>query len=624
MNNFQDNGVLYENKNLTPFPILKLLRNNSPYGKISNYEERSSEELGKDPPRLAKLNRSSIGLENRFHKRNHRHIYHPKLLSKKTHGRNKNTRKHRDHKFDSNICSSDMTFQECELAILRDAIDKSDKLKGKDVANNEEIKKILRILEDFIIEKKVILYGGTAINNILPKYAQFYDRTTEIPDYDFYSSDALNHAKELADIYYKEGYIEVEAKAGIHIGTFKVYVNFIPVADITQMHQQLYKTLMKDSIIISRMHYTPPDYLRMSMYLELSRPSGDLTRWEKVLKRLNLLNKYYPLQVNTECDKIDFHTSITENSSRNDELYIQTRNNFIDQGVVFFGGYATSLYSQYMPEEHMKKIKKYPDYDVLSNDPKECATILKEYLHRNGFKNIKLIEHYEIGEVIPFHIEVNVEGKTIAFIYKPIACHSYNKIHIKDKEINIATIDTILTFYLSFWYADMDYYDKNRLLCMAKYLFDVEQHNRLSQRGLLKRFSIDCYGKQMTLTELRSEKAKKYKELIKKKRGNEYEMLFLKYSPHMRKDEDRNETKKTLKILDKDDQHIKTPQELDEIFTKRFIGSPSLSKKKKTKQSNSFFNFITRKNRQSGVKRTEPNSGSKVFLDPFSRISKAE
>jgi len=102
---------------------------------------------------------------------------------------------------------------------------------------------------------------------------------------------------------------------------------------------------------------------------------------------------------------------------------------------------------------------------------------------------------------------------------------------IKNQEINVATIDTILTFYLSFWYANLKYYDKDRLMCMAKYLFEVEQHNRLSQRGLLKRFSIDCYGKQMTLSDLRAEKARKYRELANNRNSAEYEMWFLKYYP---------------------------------------------------------------------------------------------
>ena len=50
-------------------------------------------------------------------------------------------------------------------------------------------------------------------------------------------------AKKLADIYYEKGFSEVEAKAGMHPGTFKVYVNYIPVADITQMDLDLFKSI---------------------------------------------------------------------------------------------------------------------------------------------------------------------------------------------------------------------------------------------------------------------------------------------------------------------------------------------------------------------------------------------
>ena len=34
-------------------------------------------------------------------------------------------------------------------------------------------------------------YGGTAINNILPNYDKFYDTNFEIPDYDFFSPNAI-------------------------------------------------------------------------------------------------------------------------------------------------------------------------------------------------------------------------------------------------------------------------------------------------------------------------------------------------------------------------------------------------------------------------------------------------
>ena len=132
-------------------------------------------------------------------------------------------------------CKKNMSFEECELAILRSAVDKMDKKSGKNKIDNPEIKQIIDIVEEFLKSTKRVCYGGTAINNILPLEDQFYDKTIELPDYDFFSPDPLKDAKKLADIYYSAGFTEVEAKSGVHAGTFKVFVNFIPVADITYL-----------------------------------------------------------------------------------------------------------------------------------------------------------------------------------------------------------------------------------------------------------------------------------------------------------------------------------------------------------------------------------------------------
>ena len=172
---------------------------------------------------------------------------------------------------------SNDSFQDKELAILREAVDKAEERAGKKIAQSEDVKKIMSIVENFLRAKKLVCYGGTAINNILPLQDQFYNKNIEIPDYDFYSSTALAHAKELADIYNKAGYEEVTASAGVHHGTFKVYVNFIPVADITQLTPELFKAVKKEAIMVNGILYAPPDFLRMAMYLELSRPDGDVS-----------------------------------------------------------------------------------------------------------------------------------------------------------------------------------------------------------------------------------------------------------------------------------------------------------------------------------------------------------
>ena len=108
------------------------------------------------------------------------------------------------NKYNHPLCDNKMTFEDCELAILRQAVDENEETIGKKIVNTPEIKNILKIVEDFLMKKKLMCYGGTAINNILPSYDQFYNRDAEIPDYDFYSPDALKDAKELTDIYYKK------------------------------------------------------------------------------------------------------------------------------------------------------------------------------------------------------------------------------------------------------------------------------------------------------------------------------------------------------------------------------------------------------------------------------------
>jgi len=428
-----------------------------------------------------------------------------------------------------NVCDKKMSFDDCELAILRTAVDHAEEKIGKRVVNSPEVKKMITILENFIKKKGEICYGGTAINALLPKEDQFYNTDVEIPDYDFFSPGALEDAKELADLYFKEGFSEVEAKSGQHHGTYKVYVNFIPIADITQIPKELFDALKIESVRVAGILYAPPNFLRMSMFLELSRPAGDTSRWEKVLKRLKLLNKHHPL-TSVQCAHVDFQRKM-EHSEKTDEIYENVKNTLVNQSVVFFGGYAISLYSKYMPSDLRKQLKKIPDFDVMSNEAETTAEIVVERLKDIGIKNAKMIKRPPLGEVIPEHYQIMVGTDTIAFIYKPVACHSYNVLNIDGQKIKIATIDTMLSYYLAFLYANRNYYDVDRILCMSKFLFEVQEENRLAQKGLLKRFSINCIGHQESVEEMRAEKAAKFRELKEKKGTREYDEWFLSYRP---------------------------------------------------------------------------------------------
>lgn len=434
------------------------------------------------------------------------------------------------------------TLEEKELEVLRAAVDKAEERAGKKLTHSEEVKEIIAIVETFLREKKLICYGGTAINNILPAQDQFYNKDIEIPDYDFFSHSALDDAKRLADIYASKGYTDVEAKSGVHHGTYKVFVNFIPVADITYIPKDLFRAIQRDAIKVDGILYAPPDYLRMAMFLELSRPKGDVSRWEKVLKRLTLLNKHYNMR-NPRCNNIDFMRGFEGSKDDERDIYKTVKGSIIDQGLVFFGGYASELYSRYMPRKDQYKFqRKSPDFDAISLDPKRSANIIKERLQYDGFHNVKVHKNKGFGEIIAPHYDITVGEDTVAFIYEPLACHSYNVIRIKGRKINVATIDTMLSFYLAFLYADRAYYDHDRIYCMAQYLFSVQSRNRLQQKGVLKRFSLQCIGKQPTLEDMRNEKSKKFEQLKTNRGTKEYEEWFLRYAPG-EKDKD-NKAKK--------------------------------------------------------------------------------
>ena len=286
---------------------------------------------------------------------------------------------------------------------------------------------------------------------------------------------------------------------------------------------------------------------------------------------------------NINCDEIDYQRKMVDDKNA-DKIFEIVKDTFIHEDCVFFGGYAISEYSQYMPDSLRKRVEKYADFDVLARDPKTTAEIVKERLSQEGIKNVKIIKRDSIGEIIPLHYEIMVGRDTIAFIYKPNACHSYNVVMLHGKKIKIATIDTMLSFYFAFLYANKSYYDHERILCMAKFLFDIQQKNRLEQKGLLKRFSIICYGHQESVEEMRAEKAKKFKELKDKRGTREFEEWFLSYRPSGKRKGEKDKGEKDKGEKDKGEK-----KKNNKSFKKTFKFRTWKNKNKTSKNKNELY-----------------------------------
>ena len=494
-------------------------------------------------------------------------------------------------------------YENRELELLKNAINIEAKKRGERIAQNPIMKDIITVLEKFIHDKHLVCYGGTAINNILPPIDQFYNRNLEIPDYDFFSPNAMNDAKALADIYFKQGFSDVEAKAGVHYGTYKVFVNFFQIADITQLDSKLFSSLKKNAVSKDGILYSPPNFLRMAMYLELSRPGGDISRWEKVLKRLNLLNKNYPLKAE-KCDPETFRHSLSARSKTKQYYYqkelIQDviKNVVSSDNLVYIGGYANALYSRYLKNREKMYLVEIPDFDLLSNTPDKTAKKIKEELEKKGVLGVTIQTKPSIPEYLSTHYEIKVGSQPVVYVYKPLACHSYNTIKLDGHIFRVATIDTMMSFYLLFLYANRPYYNPRRTLCLCEYLFKIQQKNRLKMQGLLRRFSITCYGKQKTLEDIRTEKSKQFKKLKTKKNTNEYNKWFLRYNPELnKKNKPVSKPKKTKEDLINE---AKLALEAKAITSKAVIAE--LEKLNKTSN--------VEKNRSSGIKTRKSSSYS--------------
>jgi hypothetical protein len=237
-----------------------------------------------------------------------------------------------------------------------------------------------------------------------------------------------------------------------------------------------------------------------------------------------------------------------------------------------------------MPNQYKKHVERIPDFDVFTENPKLVSTIIQERLEDVGIKNIRIVKHPAVYEMISENYEVLIKNgnvyDSIVFIYEPLACHSYNTINEHGMIIKVATIDTMLSFYLAFLYANRKYYNKERILCMAAYLFDVQEKNRLEQKGVLKRFSINCVGHQDTVEEMRAKKSEKFKELKHKRNSLEYEEWFLRYRPFEMQNK-RQSKNKTYKVNKK----IRREEKENTPTTQVKTNTQTIKTKKNRKQS---------------------------------------
>jgi len=355
-------------------------------------------------------------------------------------------------------------------------------------AEDTEARKIVDIMEIFLRTKARVVYGGAAINAHLPSEKKFYDPTLYLPDYDFMTPDPLQDCADLITTFQAEGFDDVEAKFGIHEGTYKIFVNYRSAADITYMPADIYGRIVSDSDIIGGIHYASANFLRMNIYLELSRPAGDVSRWEKIYKRLLLLNESKPLRPG-HCTANPL-SQLGDNSISSVSPIITTA---IEHDAVFLSG--ASLIHGLLPKSDE------PILLITDKSEKLVNTLTRKF-------GLKAVKFDSVGELLPSRVELNKKGMLVAVVFSTVACHAYKTL-AEPSEIagmRLASLDLMIQMYYAFYFTDLQHYIAAvRLLCVINALIESETKERLAATPTTASdvFPLDCVGHQPTLAELK-------------------------------------------------------------------------------------------------------------------------
>lgn len=388
-------------------------------------------------------------------------------------------------------------------------------------AHDPEILRAIDIVEKFLRTKHRICYGGQAINAHLPKKYKFYDPQYNIPDYDFFTPSADKDIEYLANQLYKAGYTEVSAREGMHAGTTKIYVNFVPVADITQIDSKLYKIMASHEFRKDGISYLSADTLRMLMYLELSRPEGEVSRWEKVYERLILLNTFTPVE---RCKVIRLSgKGLLKQGEVTSIMNYIVHENRIFAGADLIGMYKRSLKGKGNKADWVFSTKR-PIYFYSSDLEKDTSFVkyeLKQFSPEMEL-SVKKIDALG-GDIVPPMRLIMRRGVPVVIILGQTACHSYYNLPVKNDQVMLAaSIDTLITLYFAMSMLGNRYLSLSSMDCLAKELVEVSYRARMNPDKFPFPFiSIDCSGHQKTLPSLIREKVerirtsrRKLKELI--------------------------------------------------------------------------------------------------------------
>jgi hypothetical protein len=379
---------------------------------------------------------------------------------------------------------------------------------AKDIADLEEhiqYEKYKSIFDEaikYIKTRRVLLYGGMAINDLLPLKDKIYSADI-LPDIDVFSENGQKQASDIVKHFIKKGYDKISTSYtyALHEGTYKVYINALQVFDITTITKKSFKRLLENSVRgDSGIKVVNPQFLRLSLHMMMSQ-SHDSRRWEKVFKRLNVFYKYYPPK---ECTlKIASDESFTK-LNYIPELLVKNVYKFLeDKDCVFFGIFEILEYfKNYSGKTYLPSNSKIAPIQII--DEKNIIDNAHEIIKYLNIPSLSISDLYTADEFIPDHVIIKYKNHPFIEIYNAPVCMTY----VEYNKRKVASIHTIIRMYLSMVLSTYNHFEteNHSLECLVNILSIIQQKMSNSRKKIFKQLISECYGPFYGLVTLRRER----------------------------------------------------------------------------------------------------------------------
>lgn len=344
----------------------------------------------------------------------------------------------------------------------------------------------------------VLLYGGTALNEIFPIKYKFYDKE-ELPDIDVFCTDYHKISDDIINTFKNYGYSLTTVKEALHKNTYKIMIEGLQLIDLSVISKKLFKVLKKGSFkTILGLPTVNIDYLKYSLHIILSEPLNSW-RWPKVYQRMIRLYDLYPIDTSCSFDiskyYVDLPISITS---------------FINKTILKYNliAFGWDVIQTYLQEDTTitKTVKKQfitTDIDSLKNAvPVQYLIINKDidkvidYMIKNS--ELKIDHVFQGDEILPKYYCLKYNNMRSVYIFESENCVSY----ITWKSKLILTMHSILHFLYQMYLST----EEPDIKCIIQVLTAIQLNNALSNKKLFKQFILNCYGFQKGIVTLRRER----------------------------------------------------------------------------------------------------------------------